>query len=340
MIIEATQTYSPGNVELLVFLLDKIEKRGIKTQLFLGHESVFTQLSDYKYKHVVIEKSSLIKTIVRFTKSREDVLFFCSYPPIVKNKNSLVYYHSSFFANPFKFLRDNKLSKKTKFTRVVVYYLIKLFNKNVNYFYCQTYAIEKELKLRFTNIRVKKMPFFNDAELRPLNHKAVKTFTFDFFYPATPDVHKNFLKLFEAVHILGQQRKVLLCVTIDSKSTQYINEINKVNEFLKYEAIINVGRVEKHKVLELFMVSRALIFPSLEESLGLPLIEAAFISCPIIGSNLPFIYDVVENPIVFDQDSSYDIADKMKRFLDGEYSSIIQKNKIDNKVDEIVNYFA
>jgi len=340
MIIEATQTYSPGNVELLVFLLDKIEKQGIKTRLYLGHESVFIKLSNYNYKHVAIEKSSLIYTVIRFMKSRENVFFFCSYPPMIKNKNSLVYYHSSFFANPFKFLKDKKLSNKIKFTRIVVYYLIKLFHKNVDYFYCQTDEIEKELKLRFRNIRVKKMPFYNDAELSPLNHTSVETFTFDFFYPATPDVHKNFLKLFEAVQIVGQQRKVILCVTINQKSIQYANEIKKVNEFLKYGAIVNVGRVEKKKVLELFMHSKALIFPSLEESLGLPLIEAAFISCPIIGSNLPFIYDVVENPVVFDPFDSGDIADKMIRFLDGEYSTLKQKNKINNKVDEIVNYFS
>jgi glycosyltransferase involved in cell wall biosynthesis len=210
----------------------------------------------------------------------------------------------------------------------------------VDYFYCQTDAIENELKLRFKNISVKKMPFFNDVELTPLDHRSIDKFTFDFFYPATPDVHKNFLKLFEAVQIVGQQRKVRLCVTINPKSTQYINEIKKVNEFLKYDAIVNVGRVEKKKVLELFMNSKALIFPSLEESLGLPLIEAAFISCPIIGSNLSFIYDVVENPIVFDPFVGADIADKMIRFLDGEYSAVKQKNKINNKVDEIVNYFS
>lgn len=31
---------------------------------------------------------------------------------MTKNKNSLVYYHSSFFANPFKYLKDKKLLKK------------------------------------------------------------------------------------------------------------------------------------------------------------------------------------------------------------------------------------
>jgi glycosyltransferase involved in cell wall biosynthesis len=340
MIIEATQTRSPGNIELLIFLLNKIENKKIKTKVFLGHDYTFKILKSYNFESISIEKSSASKTIKRFLTRRKDVLFFCSYPPVVKNKNSLVYFHSAFFANPFKFLKDKDLSKKTMFSRIFVYYLIKFFNDNVDYFYCQTDAIETELKLRFKNIRVKKMPFFNDEELRNLNHTSVDKFNFDFFYPATPDVHKNFLKLFDAVQIVGQQRKIRLCITIDPKSKQYMYAIKKVNDFLKYQAIVNVGRVEKSKVLELFMVSRALIFPSLEESLGLPLIEAAFISCPIIGSDLPYIHDVVDNPIVFNQYDSYDIADKMTRFLDGAYNSITQKNKIKNNVGEIINYFS
>lgn len=340
MIIEATQTFSPGNVELLVYLLNKIEEKKVETTVYLGHDLVFNKLSEYNYRYLKLEKSSGLQTIARFTERRENVLFFCSYPPIVKNKNSIVYFHSAFFSNPFKFLKDKKLSKKIKFTRLIVHYLIKFFNRKVDYFYCQTSEIEKELNNQFKGIRVKKMPFYNDSELKKISYEKANNFEFDFFYPATPDIHKNFFNLFEAIKIVVLKRQVKLCVTIHPKATQYIEEIEKVNRYLNYEAIVNVGRVEKSKVLELFINSKALIFPSLEESLGLPLIEAAFISCPIIGSNLPYIYDVVENPIVFDPFDSKDIADKMTRFLDGEYDNNIQKNKIENKVDEIITYFS
>lgn len=339
MIIEATQTFSPGNVELLIYILNRAESRKINTKVYIGHASVYDKLNKLKYQYVCIEKSSGFKTIVRFLKFRNSVLFFCSYPPIVRSRNSIVYFHSSFFINPFKFIKDKKLSNKTKFTRLFVFYLIKFFNKNVDFFYCQTEEIEKQLKSSFKGIKVKKMPFYNDIELNSLSHKNNNTFLYDFFYPATPDIHKNLFRLFEAVEIIFQKRKVRICVTINPKATRYIDEINRINHKLQFEAIVNVGRIEKIKVLELYLSSKALIFPSLEESLGLPLIEAATISCPIIGSNLPYIYDVVESPIVFNPNDSKDIVDKMNRFLNGEYNDYQQKNKIENKIDEIINYF-
>lgn len=340
MIIEATQTFSPGNVELLIFLLDRIENQKLKVKVYLGHHSVFEKLIQFNYKYVSLEKSSGYNTIKRFFKKRENVLFFCSYPPVFKNKKSIVYFHSAFFTNPFKFLKDSEISKKTKLTRVFVFYLIKFFHRNVDCFYCQTEEIEKKLKNSFKGIKVEKMPFYNDTELKGLIHNEKADFKYDFFYPATPDVHKNFFNLFEAVTIVSQKKQINICVTIHSKATKYIDEIKRVNQSLKYEAIVNIGRVEKKKVLQTFLKSKSLIFPSLEESLGLPLIEAAFISCPIIGSDLPYIFDVVTNPIVFNPYDSADIADKMNRFLNGEYSALQQKNRIENKVDEIINYFS
>jgi glycosyltransferase involved in cell wall biosynthesis len=231
------------------------------------------------------------------------------------------------------------LSKKIKFSRFFVHYLIKFFHKNVDYFYCQTNETENDLKTSFKGIRVKKMPFYNDSELKNLKYSKKENFEYDFFYPATPDIHKNYFRLFEAIKLSSSIRQIKLCVTIDSKSSKYIKEIAKINDSLKYEAIINVGRVKKSKVLKIFLSSKALIFPSLEESLGLPLIEAAFISCPIIGSDLPYIYDVVENPIVFNPLSVDDIADKIIAFLNGDFDNVIQKNKIENKVVDIIDYF-
>lgn len=338
MIIEATQTFSPGNIELLLIILNELEKKQQKTVVFLGHQYTYERLIHFNFKYIDIFKSSPYQTIRRFLSKRKDVLFFCSYPPFVKQKNSLVYFHSSFFINPFKFLKNNKISNKTKATRIFIYYLIKFFNKNVDYFYCQTKFIEQELLSSFNGIRVKINPFYNSTDLDGLKNKEKGTPEFDFFYPATPDVHKNYFKLFDAIKILGKQRKVILAVTIPEKALNYIEYLNDVNTDLGYNAIVNLGRVSKNEVLDCYLKSKAMIFPSLEESLGLPLIEATTIGCPIIGSDLPYIYNVVENPIVFNPLDINDIAEKMNRFLNNEFI-INQKNKTENKVNQIINYF-
>lgn len=162
---------------------------------------------------------------------------------------------------------------------------------------------------------------------------------FDFFYPATADVHKNHFRLFDAVLILGKQKKVSLVVTVAQDKINYINRINEVNSALGYEAIINIGRVSKHKIIDYYNKTKAIVFPSLEESLGLPLIEAAILNIQIMGSDLPYLYDVVENPIVFNPYKPQDIADKMNAFLEGKFDNLTQTNKISNQIEEVINYF-
>ena len=338
MIIEATQTFSPGNVELLIYFLNQLEQRKIQTKVYLGHDYTYNLLIKSKYSYISLEKSSGSATVARFLRKRNNILFFCSFPPFVSQLKSLVYFHSPFFAKPKRFLKDKRISSRIKFRRLLVHLQIKLFNSNVDSFYCQTKSIEEDLSSTFRGINVKIVPFYNDSELIKIKHERNADFEYDFFYPATPDVHKNYFRLFEAMKILGKKSQAKLCVTIDPKKTQYLEKIDEVNNYLKYEAIFNVGRVSKEKVLDLYLKSKALIFPSLEESLGLPLIEAAFISCPILGSDLPYIYNVVENPIVFNPYDIEDIANTMQRFKNGEFDNIKQANRIENKVDQIITY--
>ncbi len=339
MIIEATQTYSPGNIQLLLYLLNNIETQNIQTTLYLGHEYTYNILQGQKFENIRIIRTRGLDTIFRLLKKRSDVLYFCSFPPLTKNHNSVVYFHSAFFTNPFVYLKDSKITKSTKLKRILVYFLIKYFHKNVDYFFCQTKQIENNLKLNFRNIRVLQRPFFNDVDIMVTKFKKEKHLKYDFFYPATPDVHKNYFRLFDAVRIIGKFQKVVICVTIDLNSIQYLNYLKEVNNELGYEAILNVGRVNREDILKLYCESRAMVFPSLEESLGLPLIEAAYLNCPIVGSNLPFIYDVVENPIVFDPYDVNDISEKMLKFMNGEYANVIQRNKVSNMVGDIIKYF-
>lgn len=335
--IEATQTFSPGNVELLVYLLENLDSNSFEITLYLGHDSTYKLVNDLKISSLNIFKSSIAQTFIRSLQNRSNVLFFCSYPPLGKHKNSFVYYHSPFFANPYKFLKDD-LPIKIKFIRIFTHWLIKIFHKKVDLFYCQTPEVKKELLQNFKNINVECKPFYNDADLLAAKNLE-KNVVYDFFYPATASLHKNYFNLFESIKILGMIKKISIIVTVPYEKHDYIKKINDVNNYLGYEAIINVGRISKQEVLKWFSKIKAMIFPSFEESLGLPLIEAATLNIPIIGSDLPYLYDVVENPIVFDPNRPEDIAEKMRDFLEGKYDKMVQKNKINNQVVDILNYF-
>jgi len=73
--------------------------------------------------------------------------------------------------------------------------------------------------------------------------------------------------------------------------------------------------MEREKIIMLYSSSSALIYPSLFESFGLPLVEANQYGLPIIASELDYVRDVVDPEETFDPNSSKSIYRSVKRFL-------------------------
>jgi hypothetical protein len=90
-------------------------------------------------------------------------------------------------------------------------------------------------------------------------------------------------------------------------------------------------------VIEVLNKTKTLVFPSLDETFGLPLVEACQLNTFIISANLPYVYDVINPSITFDPYSKEDIADKMYMALYRELKSpeIVIKNDI-NKLIKIL----
>jgi glycosyltransferase involved in cell wall biosynthesis len=79
--------------------------------------------------------------------------------------------------------------------------------------------------------------------------------------------------------------------------------------------IFQLGSLAHGDVLNLYSDTQALIFPSLSESFGLPLLEAKERGCAILGSELDFVRDVCEPQQCFDPLSSVSIARAVRRFM-------------------------
>ena len=74
-------------------------------------------------------------------------------------------------------------------------------------------------------------------------------------------------------------------MTVESNKEDLIRSIEELNEN-SIITIVNFGTISKEKVCELYAQSKCLIFPSLEESFGLPLIEAVDMGLDVISSDL------------------------------------------------------
>lgn len=131
------------------------------------------------------------------------------------------------------------------------------------------------------------------------------------FYPAASYPHKNHA-VFEGLFQLNVKHVIdRLTLTVDQ--TQFRNAPDWVE---------CVGRLDHVGCLAAYQKAHCLVFPSVLESFGLPLVEAMKMGLPIVVSDLPYARVLCQTEaIYFDPESSTGLLEAIKelqrRLLDG-----------------------
>lgn len=134
-------------------------------------------------------------------------------------------------------------------------------------------------------------------------------------FPANSWPHKNHLRLLEAYSILKEQGKAsfkLVFTGFKSKSRveveRYILQSSLEND------VCYLGYISQSQMPVVFRNACMLVFPSLFEGFGIPLVEAMKSSIPIACSNCTSLPEIAgDAAIFFDPMNPFDIADKMDR---------------------------
>lgn len=87
--------------------------------------------------------------------------------------------------------------------------------------------------------------------------------------------------------------------------------------------IDNHGRIDFNEVINLYNKSKAIIYPSLNESLGLGIIEAIEAGCDVIGCDLPYIHAVCQPSATFLPQDSKSIVEAVLNYEKGDLSSSV-----------------
>ena len=112
-----------------------------------------------------------------------------------------------------------------------------------------------------------------------------------------------------------------------------------LNEIPKNLKIHWHGKIDKERLDKIYSKIEFFVFPSLKESFGLPLIEAAQKQCTIIASDLPYVHEIIEPSIVFNPNNqesiskALNLAVKSKRI---KHSKIKVKSKLSNLVEHLL----
>ncbi len=183
----------------------------------------------------------------------------------------------------------------------------------VTRFMVQTPTMQRLIKTKL-RVNAEILPFAPEFAALELSQDKNKK-RYDYIYVASGEPHKNHKTLVKAWGYLSKKGFFFsLCLTLDAKRfpdlCSWISgeiEKNSLN-------IILIGECSYNDVQKLYKQSSAMVYPSLFESFGLPLIEAAIAGLPIIASDDPYVTDVINPSDVFDPNSPKAIANSVQMF--------------------------
>lgn len=333
LLVDALYINESGGLRLLEYLVKMLEKR---------HANYFL-LADERClgKFDCCESVQYMKASLRerrsFYKAKDgcfgSVLCFGNIPsPIKLSVPVFTYFHN---INLLTFSKTNSLTLKMKswLKREVFRY----YKNNTDVWLVQTTNTKNELikHLGETSERVELVPFFDLPDslmkLKGIEHGD------DYVYISTyvpGKGHDILLKAWKILHKKGINKKLHLTVPFDKHP--FVDKLAEAkNEGVD---IINHGIIPFDQVIGLYQQSKAIVYPSHNESLGLGIVEAVTAGCDVIGSDLPFIHSICNPSGIFDPYSAVSIADAVENYERGraESSKLLINNQI-NKLIEVIS---
>ena len=238
-------------------------------------------------------------------------LVFCfanTPPPVPMRVPVYTYFHNQ------KLLEAPAKKMKPGYFRIYLKYLVtRLLNSHTDFYIVQTPHMVQELTALGLKDRdhCLQLPFYDDRKYAS-GQSDFDTRKREFVFISNPSPQKNYPMLLLAwERLLEQGRKPVLHVTVDDTAPAILERIQALNE--RGAQIVNHVYVDPK---ELYYNCQFLIFPSVVESFGLPLIEAADSGMKVLASDLPYVYDVVQPSLTFDPADAQSMAQAVIRALE------------------------
>ena len=334
ILLDAVYVIDGGGKELLKVLINNIDNKDIKIQYLIDErligDNFFLERNCFFIKSSIFERYKFYKkNNTAYTK----VFCFGNIPPpIFLTCPVYTYFHQK------NFLKQNLFKYSyIYFILKLKFLFIKFYKNNTTYWIVQTQLMKDLLskKLSVNKEKVLIFPFYNDNLNFCEISNSIDIKPISFLYVSNFNYHKNHENLFKAFSLLLMNfSQTNLHITISNDNVIGKRLINKYNSTGK---IINHGFLNKNNLIQLYYNVDFIIFPSISESFGLPLIESALHKKILLTSDLDFVYQVVKPSFVFNPYSHESIANAMKVAINGN----LKKSKliIKNQLTEMVNLF-
>lgn len=132
------------------------------------------------------------------------------------------------------------------------------------------------------------------------------------FFPANTWPHKNHKTLIESFKLVHERHPDLVLMLTGYGSNAHEDIVKQIKESGLSKNIRFLGYVDKKEIPYIYKAAQCLVFPSLFEGFGIPIVEAMRSECPVVCSNNTSIPEVAgEACLYFDPLDVQDIAEKV-----------------------------
>ena len=272
-------------------------------------------------------------------KTGDIFLSFNSLPPLFRRRGYVInYVHAPHVIGAHIGIRYTTLT----LTRIKIERLwFRLGIRNCDEVWVQTKSMFHAMRTQYPSLKIKIVPLVDDVIINSLSMKHIERNVNDghdlsFIYPADGVGHKNHQKLLQAwQHLRNSGFRPKLLLTLEEDEFARIITAAGIDG-ANFNLIENLGRIPRSEVLHRMQESTALIFPSLAETFGIPMLEAKLIGKPILASERDFVRDLCSPVQSFDPESSFSIAGAVSRFITGETEPILQLFSADKFVETVL----
>ena len=339
LLIDAIYIHESGGKALLEYLIRSLSQAGVPFFLLADERldtSSTSTIPENKWVKLLSTESNRRHFYEENGISFDTIFCFANVPPPLSRKKQRVFvlFQNTLILSPFSEKNGYRLQQKFLFFLRRKY--IQFRNQPKYQWLVQTQAMKTRLSKRLSiqDNLVEVIPFFEFAEQGMVGQYVRKPNSFLYVADGVP--HKNHERLLDAWEYLFDhyQVKPELHLTIPDRFVNLLARIESLHK--RGLSITNHGRLEKQELAALYGQSEYLVFPSLSESFGLPLLEAVQAGVKVLAADLPYVHDVIIPSGVFDPMKVEAIAEQVAKTIqlrNTKESRILVRNEIDRLIE-------
>lgn len=321
LFIQASNIHQGGGRALLDALL-RVMRRSRETVVLLDGRMPLPQgLPDEclvrKVRPTIVARLGVERWLAANVRAGDTVLCLGNLPPLFRLQGrTLTFVQNRYLVEN---IRLESFPLKVRIRIMMERLWLSSRSGNVDAFIVQTSTMKRLLEEKVgKGVSVRILPFVPEPKgyARRAGPSGSQGEGADFVYVGTGEPHKNHRRLIEAWKCLAEEGHFpsLILTLSEERFPELCAEVGSMVERYGLK-VRNVGERPPAEIQALYGEARAVIYPSVFESFGLPLIEARQAGLPVLASERDYVRDLIDPEQTFDPESPVSIARAVKRFM-------------------------